>query len=191
MSSKISKINMDHPAEIVPKIAQDKQDDEHDQEIMDMFKTNQLVKQFTASNLTGREKLRYMKEQMESLRGKQKAVKTSLPIHLGMKKKAQERVVKKVEHAKNVGIYTDKLEQEFLHGEKALKNSLNKKKQKIDSGLVGSVGKYKKGVMVVSKKVIEAVENGKKKSKKGYKSRGPSLGGHGNRKQQKKPNISF
>jgi hypothetical protein len=172
------------------KDSEDAEDDKHDIEIMNMMQASQLVKQYTASELTGRDRLRYMKSQIRELSGFEPKVKTSLPMHLGLKKKAHERVEKKVRDAKNIGIYTPILEKEFIRNEKTLKSSLNQKKEKLDVGIVGSVGKYssKLGVMTVSKSMIQQIEKqGKKKGGKtrAVSMRGTGLGGNGNKKHKK------
>jgi hypothetical protein len=191
MSSKVSKLSAVPQSQTLTTTKEDEEDDAHDREIMDMMQASNLVKQYTASELTGRDRLRYMKSQIEELSGRQQKVKTSLPIHLGLKKKAQERVEKKVQQAKNIGVYTTTLEKEYIKGEKTLKSTLNPKKEKLDAGIVGSVGKYssKKGVMTVAKSIISQVENqsragSKKGGKRSSTLRGTGLGGKSNRKRK-------
>jgi hypothetical protein len=168
-----------------------------------MMQANQLVTQYTKSELTGKDKKRYLTLQIQELSGITPKIKTSLPMHLGLKKKAHERVEKKIRDAKNIGIYTSTLGNEFIRNEKTLKSSLDVKKEKLDVGIVGSIGKYssKKGVMTVSKKMIHQIENQGKSGKPGkskFKKRavslkGTSLGGQGNKKSHSKSHakISF
>ncbi|KAI8900774.1 hypothetical protein BC833DRAFT_580480 [Globomyces pollinis-pini] len=112
---------------------------------MDLLKTTKLVEQYTSSELTGKDRLNHMKKKIVELGGKPlKPEKISLPIFIGMKKAAQDRVDKK--------------------NEKALRPKSRKKK--IDNGIIGSVGKIKNGMMKVSKKIIDAVESGGKRKKK-------------------------
>jgi hypothetical protein len=191
MSSKVSKLSTDPQAPNLATSKEDDEDDAHDREILDMMQASNLVKQYTASELTGRDRLRYMKAQIEELSGRQQKVKTSLPIHLGLKKKAHERVEKKIQNAKNIGVYTATLEKEFIKGEKTLKSTLHQKKEKLDAGIVGSVGRFssKKGVMTVSKSVISQVENqnragSKKGNKRSSTLRGTGLGGKSNKKRR-------
>lgn len=104
-------------------------------------------------------------------------------MHLGMKKKAHERVSKQVQEAKDLGTYTKTYHNEIKNKEQALSYSISRaasKKPKIDKGIIGSVGKWQHGVMKVSKKVIESVEGNKKSfGKKSFR------GGGGKKSQQK------
>ena len=96
-------------------------------------------------------------------------------MHLGMKKKASERVDRQVQQAKDFGIFIPSMKKEFIKKEVALNRgkeamSNGNGKRAIDKGIIGSVGRLRHGVMKVSKKVIESVENrGKGKRKKNSK----------------------
>lgn len=101
-------------------------------------------------------------------------------MHLGMKKKASERVEKKIQQAKDFGTYVPSLKKDLVRGEIALTRGKRPAgsdhgKRILDKGIIGSVGRLRHGVMKVSKKIIESVESrggggggkGKKRSSNG------------------------
>ncbi|KAJ2994556.1 hypothetical protein HDV02_001485 [Globomyces sp. JEL0801] len=164
MSSNVNKLNSISTL-TKKEVIQEDEDDKNDKDLMDLLKTTKLVEQYTSSELTGKDRLNHMKKKIVELGGKPlKPEKISLPIFIGMKKAAQDRVDKKVQNAKNNGIYTNQYKLELLQNEKALRPKSRKKK--IDNGIIGSVGKIKNGMMKVSKKIIDAVESGGKRKKK-------------------------
>lgn len=80
-----------------------------------------------------------------------------------MKKKASERVEKQIQQAKDFGTYVPSMRKELVRGEVALtrgkRPSSEPGKRVLDKGIIGSVGRLRHGVMKVSKKIIESVEN--------------------------------
>jgi Domain of unknown function (DUF4602) len=146
-----------------------------------LIQSTKLIEQYTASELTGRDRIKYQEAQLETLGVKlQKRPKTSLKIHEGMVKMAKKRVEAKVTEARNVGIYTKSIEAQFVKGEQALRTTKAKNK-KIDKGINGTVGKIKGGIMTVPKSIIAGVEN--KGGAKKNKSKGGNGGKMGNKRK--------
>jgi hypothetical protein len=149
-------------------IKQDKEDDMHDKELEDILKTTELVTRYTNAELTGKDRHEYIKSKLKELGGSEKPLKVSLPIHLGMKKKATGRVEKKVQELKNIGIYTKSLHREVNASEKSLnKGKQRKPNDKKEKGLVGSAGYISAGIMKVPKQLIDQVNKSKNNSRKG------------------------
>ncbi|KAJ3303607.1 hypothetical protein HDV03_003684 [Kappamyces sp. JEL0829] len=152
---------------------QDRLDDQHDKELMDLLQTTQLVRDYgvlaaltlASSELSGKDRRKYIQARLVELGGKPaKLPKVSLPMHLGMIKAAQARVTKGVQDAKDLGTYTNSLKNELTGKEQALRYQAAsaRTRPKVDKGLIGSMGKIRKnGTMTVSKRLIESVEQGK------------------------------
>ncbi|RKO91951.1 hypothetical protein BDK51DRAFT_25749 [Blyttiomyces helicus] len=146
--------------------AQDAEDDQHDRDLMDLLKATKLVEQFTASELTGKDRIKYQQQKLIELGGMPgKAAKAPLPIRLGMSKKGNERAVKRLQEAKDMGMYHSSLKTQIL-GDVAKKQAAQKAKRRKDGGgkgIDGGFGVFKDGTLHVAKRDIEAVGKGPKK----------------------------
>ena len=149
----------------VKELEQDAEDDQNDKELMDILKTTKLINDYTSADLVGKERRTYLQQRMVELGAKDafKPAKVSLPMHIGMKKKALERVDKQIQKAKDFGTYKQSMKKDLSKKEVALTRGAaaasSGGKRQLDKGIVGSVGRIRHGVMKVSKKVIESVEN--------------------------------
>ena len=107
-------------------------------------------KSIQVENPNPKDRKKHQEELLVSLGAKPaKRQKLSLPIHIGMQKKAKERVSKKIENAKNIGTYTKSMVNQFTLQESALAIKPKKKQKNINI-----TPKVKSGVLKVSKKLI-------------------------------------
>ncbi|KAJ3231621.1 hypothetical protein HDU78_007603, partial [Chytriomyces hyalinus] len=106
MASDVSKLTAE-PKPKAPMSAEDeeleKKDDENDRELMDLIRSSKLIEDFTASELTGRERRSYLEKKMIDL-GAKKApnAKAPFPMRLGMIRAEGERAAKRVQTAKDM-----------------------------------------------------------------------------------------
>lgn len=91
-------------------------------------------------------------------------IKIPLVIRRGMKLKALERVAKKTQDAKDIGMYNAALPDKLRQQESVLANARKPKKSlKVD--ILTNNGRIKGGVMNVPKRMIAMVENKNKKAR--------------------------
>ncbi|KAJ3082634.1 hypothetical protein HK102_001543, partial [Quaeritorhiza haematococci] len=165
MSSDINKVAGDERAAKRRKMTaaekkQEQEDDENDRELMDLLKTSQLIEKYTAEDLTGKERRKYYQQKLIELGGKPaKRPKTSLPIYMGMQKKAKERAEKKLQEAKDSGMYDKSLKHLFQPSD--IIKSQQQPDKKRNRGLKTSIGKFKDGVLHISQRDIDAVAKAK------------------------------
>ncbi|KAJ3125414.1 hypothetical protein HK098_000302 [Nowakowskiella sp. JEL0407] len=145
--------------------AQDDEDDKHDRELMDLLKVTKLVEQFTADDLTGNDRRNYMKRKVQELGGKApKAPKASLSMAIGLRKAELERGKKRLQEAKDLGNYHSSLKHKFRDAlSKQEKDDSRKKfkrsqRDRVDLVDSGGIGKFKGGVLRVSKKDIKTMD---------------------------------
>ena len=142
--------------------AEEEDDERNDKELMDILKTANLIEQYRASELTGKDRIKYQQKKLVELGGKKpKAVYAPQQVRLGMRQKAIERTNKKVQVAKDMGLYHSSLKTQIMGHEAVVKN---KKKKRSHSSLDKSIGKFKNGVMHISKSHLEDKKAKKKKS---------------------------
>ena len=142
----------------------DKQDDQNDRDLMDILKASSLIEQIQAQDQRGKERIRYQTQKLQTLGAKTKPQKVPLPIRIGMNKKKEIRTEKAIQEAKDTGMYAGSKKTELMGLKKG-----HRKKRKKDTGIYGSIGTIKDGVMKVSASQIAAVEKGSRKSKGRFK----------------------
>ncbi|KAI8829913.1 hypothetical protein BJ741DRAFT_370299 [Chytriomyces cf. hyalinus JEL632] len=197
MASDVSKLTAE-PKPKPPMSAEDeeleKKDDENDRELMDLIRSSKLIEDFTASELTGRERRSYLEKKMIDL-GAKKApnAKAPFPMRLGMIRAEGERAAKRVQTAKDMGLYHSSLKTQILAGddkEKAMKlskkGSGGSKKGGDLKALDGGVGRFRNGTLHIGKGAADVVSQmgGGKKGRgrmigMGIKITGVSGGGGG------------
>ncbi|KAJ3236431.1 hypothetical protein HDU81_010814 [Chytriomyces hyalinus] len=166
MASDVSKLTAE-PKPKAPMSAEDeeleKKDDENDRELMDLIRSSKLIEDFTASELTGRERRSYLEKKMIDL-GAKKApnAKAPFPMRLGMIRAEGERAAKRVQTAKDMGLYHSSLKTQILAGDdkdKAMK--LSKKGGGKKGGdlkaLDGGVGRFRNGTLHIGKGAADVV----------------------------------
>ncbi|KAI8832270.1 hypothetical protein BJ741DRAFT_614873 [Chytriomyces cf. hyalinus JEL632] len=201
MASDVSKLTAE-PKPKAPMSAEDeeleKKDDENDRELMDLIRSSKLIEDFTASELTGRERRSYLEKKMIDL-GAKKApnAKAPFPMRLGMIRAEGERAAKRVQTAKDMGLYHSSLKTQILAGddkEKAMKlskkGSGGSKKGGDLKALDGGVGRFRNGTLHIGKGAADVVSQmgGGKKGRgrmigMGIKITGVSAGGKGGAKK--------
>ncbi len=106
--------------------------------------------------MAGKDRKKHQEQLLVSLGAKPaKRQKLSLPIHIGMQKKAKERVDKKIQHAKEMGTFTKSMATQFAMQE----TTLSKRKQKKQTKNISIAPKVKAGVLKVSKKLISKLSS--------------------------------
>nr|KAJ3421809.1 hypothetical protein HK105_002228 [Polyrhizophydium stewartii] len=96
-------------------------------------------------------------------------------MRLGMRKKAEERARKKLQEAKDMGMYHSSLRTQIMGSDFVQKSDKDRRKKRSDVGIIGSIGRIKDGVMHVSKKHIDSV-NSPGGSARGKRRRGAGAG---------------
>ncbi|TPX51881.1 hypothetical protein CcCBS67573_g09992 [Chytriomyces confervae] len=197
MASDVSKLTAE-PKPKPPMSAEDeeleKKDDENDRELLDLIRSSKLIEDFTASELTGRERRSYLEKKMIDL-GAKKApnAKAPFPMRLGMIRAEGERAAKRVQTAKDMGLYHSSLKTQILAGddkERAMKlskkGSGSSKKGGDLKALDGGVGRFRNGTLHIGKGAADVVSQmgGGKKGRgrmigMGIKITGVSAGGGG------------
>ncbi|KAJ3245074.1 hypothetical protein HK104_007989, partial [Borealophlyctis nickersoniae] len=162
MSSEIKKVSGEVKRRKITReeAQQDAEDDQHDRELMDLLKTTKLVEQYTSSELTGADRRKYLEKKVVELGGMPEKRKAPLPMRIGMAKKEQERAAKRVQEAKDMGLYHSSLKTQILGstGRAALDDKVSKKRQaRTNRGIDGGFGTFKNGTLFVGQKDIAAV----------------------------------
>ncbi|TPX31980.1 hypothetical protein SmJEL517_g04813 [Synchytrium microbalum] len=159
MSSDVSKLSKaDKQAKPVTKeeADQDRQDDLHDTELMDLLKTTKLVEQYTSGELTGRDRRDYMKKKLLELGAKgEKQDRHPLNIRLGMHKASTDRAEKRIKDAKETSMYHKSIKNVFSNDLELLgKTKRHRPLRKIEKGLKPTIGKFKDGVLHLNERDI-------------------------------------
>ncbi|KAJ3032832.1 hypothetical protein HK097_005059, partial [Rhizophlyctis rosea] len=184
MSDKVKNVAGERPK---PKISrkeaeQDAEDDQHDRDLMDLLKTTKLVEQYTADELVGRDRRKYNQQKVIELGGKApKAAKAPLPMRIGFKMGLERIANKKLQEAKDMGMYHSTLKTQIM-GSTALAakqaEQTKRSKARKDKGIDFGFGSFKNGTLHVAKSAIEAVERGPKRIRIGR-----NVGGDGNERR--------
>ncbi|KAH6570540.1 hypothetical protein BASA50_008267 [Batrachochytrium salamandrivorans] len=184
MSSSIHKVagrNLNKIKLTGKQVDEERENEENDKRLLDLLKTSKLIEQYTSSELTGKERINHHKAKIVELGGKApKALKAPRSMRIGMAKKAEERASKRINDAKNTGMYHSTLKSQISNGGESQKSKKGPFKKRQDVGIIGSIGRIKDGVMHVAKKHIQAVEGVPKRSSGGGGGKRKGRGGAGN-----------
>ena len=107
-------------------------------------------------------------------------------IKAGVEKKAQKVLGKKLQEAKDLGIYHPSMKNQFVDEKTKQRLGEEKKNAKKGRGLKGSIGKYRDGILHISKQDIEAASQGSKAAGT-YHGAFKSLEGSGRKKKSAGP----
>ncbi|KAJ3207447.1 ER degradation-enhancing alpha-mannosidase-like protein 2 [Dinochytrium kinnereticum] len=173
MSSDVSKLFNDGTKKLsTEEEEQEKEDDNHDRELMDLIKSTRLLEEFTASELTGKDRRAFLEKKISDLGGKvvfyflfggliliiatqdSKKYRAPPPIRVGIIKAEKVRAQKRLQTAKDMGLYHSSLKSQILNGDE--KPASIKKKKKKERELGGSIGSFSNGVLHVPKGVIKS-----------------------------------
>ncbi|CAG8525775.1 485_t:CDS:2 [Paraglomus occultum] len=167
MSSKVSKTSLKPPAapQDAKELEEEELDRQNDLELEELLKTTKLLEEYTAEEIGGKDRRKYIEKRMTDLGAKpKKGVKTPIPITIGMNLKRKDREKKELEEAKNLGLYHRSIK--HVWAASAKKKSNNRKNRGIGVGL----GKVKDGILTLSSQDIRRVQSaGVKKKRKGTK----------------------
>ncbi|KAJ3377028.1 hypothetical protein HDU92_008687 [Lobulomyces angularis] len=150
----------------------EKEDRKNDRELKEMIANSKLIEEYTASELYGKDRRLYLKNKLAELGGRPEtshAKKAPTRIRLGMEKKILEDAKKKLQEAKDMGLYHEKTK--HIYSDEVLKKGKGNIKRKSwgEGGLKQNFGTFSNGVLKISKKEIEmnTSKRGGSKGKKG------------------------
>ncbi|KAJ1988775.1 hypothetical protein GGI25_005135 [Coemansia spiralis] len=160
MSSKISKLNTSQKPLTTQEQSEDRLDKKHDKEIQDLLEGRLLIEKLHESQLTGRERHKHNAKKLANLGMKVKS-KEKMPADMffAVQRSRQSKADKHIKDAKDRGILSKsmKRELEIVYTGKAAKPKDTRPRKDTDRGLRIGVGRYKDGVLHVSKSHIERV----------------------------------
>ncbi|KAI9208609.1 uncharacterized protein BJ171DRAFT_489512 [Polychytrium aggregatum] len=160
---------------------QDEEDDQNDRELMDLLKASKLIEQYTASELTGKDRRAYQQNKMIELGAKVKQQKMPQKMKTGLEKGRQIRQQKALQEAKDTGMYDSSLRRQIMG--LGAPSPKEKKRKTADRGITNGVGRYKDGALVLSKKEIANIDS--------IGSQRPSAGGRGRSRSRRSPADSI
>ncbi|KAI8851244.1 hypothetical protein BC829DRAFT_129582 [Chytridium lagenaria] len=124
-----------------------REDDKNDKELMDLLKSSRLLEDFAASELTGKDRREYLEKKITEIGGKDlKKQKAAPPIRVGIIKAEKGRAQKRLQMAKDMGLYHSSLRSQILNGDEkpVQKKKVNKRSNR---ELTGSTGTFSGGVL--------------------------------------------
>ncbi|KAJ3193662.1 hypothetical protein HK101_004402 [Irineochytrium annulatum] len=164
----------------------DKEDDRNDRELMELLKGSRLLEDFTASQLEGKDRRKYTERRLVELGAKApKRERMPPPMKVGLLKSLKEKSEKRLQTAKDMGLYHSSLRTQILNGDdwsavsKASKPKGGGNRRDKMTEINGSVGIHGDGILRVPKKVIKEINKPKGgagmggKGKKGGKAKRP------------------
>ncbi|OZJ04761.1 hypothetical protein BZG36_01833 [Bifiguratus adelaidae] len=178
ISSKVGKMDMEPPPPpTAEEIEEEEENKRHDKELQDLLNTTKLLENYEVEMMSGQERRRHHKKKLTELGAKAgKGVKVPTAISLGMKTKERERAAAALEEAKNLGNYHRSIKHQFAVPGK----EKDSKAYRRDRGIGMGIGKFKGGMLTLSKADIARVE---RQGTKPAPSRGKS-GGHKGKKRR-------
>ncbi|KAJ2309270.1 hypothetical protein H4S01_002695, partial [Coemansia sp. RSA 2610] len=178
MSSKVTKIDAKRPK---PKTkAEQKEEDEnrqHDRQLKELLEGKLMIEKLHESQLTGKERHKHNTEKLKRL-GMKVKTKEKMPadMYFAVQRNRAERTKKAVQDAQDRGVLTAavKRELEATYMGKQMAGDSGKKRFKSDSrGLPNAgPGKFKDGVLHISKSHIDRVSGAKHSARVGKQPRG-------------------
>ncbi|KAJ3118662.1 ER degradation-enhancing alpha-mannosidase-like protein 2 [Phlyctochytrium bullatum] len=142
---------------------QEKKDDENDRELMALLKSSRLLEEVAADQMFGKDRRDFFNRKLVELGADDhRKHKAPPPIRVGILKAEKERAQKRLQTAKDMGIYHKSLRTQIMNGSELPIKKKEKKKKKVQE-LKGSVGRYSDGVLKVPKSVIKSVDRGPSK----------------------------
>ncbi|KAJ1662066.1 hypothetical protein IW140_005705 [Coemansia sp. RSA 1813] len=171
MTSKISKLN-NPPAPLTKKERKEEQQDKkNDKELQDLLEGKLMIEKLHESQLTGRERHKYNTQKLAKLGMKVKS-KEKMPadMYFAVQRNRQAKADKHIKDAKDRGVLNAsmKRELEIMYTGKASAPKDSRPRKDTDRGLRIGSGKFKDGVLHISKNHIDRVSGARAgKSKKG------------------------
>ncbi|RUP49962.1 hypothetical protein BC936DRAFT_140854 [Jimgerdemannia flammicorona] len=172
MSSKVSKLEPPPPPppKSVKEMEEEEKNLQNDRELQELLKTSKLLEEYQVEEMSGKERRKFTEQKLVALGVKaSKGLKVPTIISLGMQQKRKEREAKELEEAKHLGLYHHTQKHLYPTGSASAKPDGGKFRR--DRGLGMGIGKFKEGVLTLSKQDIARVEGTV-----------PSRGGRGGRR---------
>ncbi|KAJ3005366.1 hypothetical protein HKX48_000727, partial [Thoreauomyces humboldtii] len=165
MSSDIRKVSGEKPVQHLTKkeAEQEAEDKKHDRDLADLIKTSKLIEDHMASELTGNERRKHMAARVAELGGRTAKTRTPRAIQMGMDVKERERAARRLQDAKDLGVYHSSLKTQIMgeQGQKDLEQKTSRIKDRVkhrSRGIDGGFGSFRNGTLHVGKEDFERVE---------------------------------
>ncbi|KAG0167992.1 hypothetical protein DFQ28_000314 [Apophysomyces sp. BC1034] len=162
MSSKVIKaepVNAPAPVATSPKENEEEVENQRkDQELKELLATSKLLEEYQVDEMSSRDRRKHMMTKLETLGAKPSPVsKVPLAMHLGLEAKKKERQQKRLQKAKDLGLYDKSTRHLYVKAD-------NKKRDR-DPGITNGIGKMRGAMLTISKREIDRVgRQGTKKS---------------------------
>ncbi|KAJ8653190.1 hypothetical protein O0I10_011137 [Lichtheimia ornata] len=147
--------------------AEEEENQRKDAELHQLLSTSKLLEEYHVEEMTGKERRKHMMNKLETL-GAKKSGNANMPLtmHMGMKAKEREREKKRVQDAKDLGLWDRSLK--HLYASKVVK----KKERSRDPGITNGVGRMKGGTLHIGKSELRRIaQDGAKRPARGGKKR--------------------
>ncbi|KAJ2611534.1 hypothetical protein H4S08_003111 [Coemansia sp. RSA 1365] len=160
MSSKISKINAKPPK---PKTEEERKEDEqnkqHDIELKELLEGKVMIEKLHESQLSGKDRHKHNTEKLARLGMKVKS-KGRIPtdVYFASQHNRGIRAKRAIQDAKDRGVLNDSMKRQLEHGKTS-------KKRTNDRGPNSGPGKFKDGVLHISKSHIDRINGSSKPSR--------------------------
>jgi hypothetical protein len=133
-----------------------------DRELAALLKSPAFIEELTSAELQGAERRRYYEQKTIQLGAKPAKTKTPSKILMGMRNAASVRARKSISELKESGMHSKSAQSKIL----APLARPRKKTFKPPPNEMGTIGKFKNGMLVVSKRQIEKVERDGQRDKR-------------------------
>ncbi|KAI8342338.1 hypothetical protein BC941DRAFT_412483 [Chlamydoabsidia padenii] len=122
-----------------------------DKELQDLISASKLLEEYQIDEMTGRERRKHMLGKLDTLGFKPAAPeKRSLSMYMGMEAKKKERQQKKLQEAKDTGLYDKSLKHLYV--------STKKKQRTRDAGITNGVGRMKGATLTISQQELGRIK---------------------------------
>lgn len=130
----------------------EEENEQKDVELKELLATTRLLEEYQKEEMTGKERRKHMMSKLDELgvRGGPKE-KRALPMALGMQNKAKERDAKRLQDAKDLGIYDKSIKHLYV--------KQTKKKRDRDPGITNGVGRMKGAMLTLKQRDISRIQN--------------------------------
>ncbi|KAF7721249.1 hypothetical protein EC973_005012 [Apophysomyces ossiformis] len=162
MSSKVIKEESTHTpvttAVSAKEIEEEAENQRKDQELKELLATSKLLEEYHMDEMSSRDRRKHMMSKLENLGVKPSpSIKVPLAMHLGLEAKKKERQQKRLQKAKDLGLYDKSTRHLYVEAKT--------KKRDRDPGITNGIGKMRGAMLTISKREIAQVNRqGSKKS---------------------------
>lgn len=130
----------------------EEENEQKDLELKELLATTRLLEEYQKEEMSGKERRKHMMGKLDDLgvKGGPKE-KRALPMALGMQNKAKERDAKRLQDAKDLGIYDKSLKHLYV--------KQTKKKRDRDPGITNGIGRMKGAMLTIKKRDISRIQS--------------------------------